>query len=247
LKSDPSPVVATAVGLPGLGLGTGVGVLNSAPRKQKQLLDRRAVPIPPVSLPGISDGNAGGLRPKDGSAGPLSGGDERRPSAPTQNRVDFFNALRRKAGLGGTPNIVDKLDVAPPKSNDMVNGEEVGNDALPEESVHLDWEDVAEHPVVDSYPLENGDRQENDTTLDAEGPCSDVEHFGTEGKENGELMKGTTNDQLFKEADGSLQQQLARGEEVEIPFLISLGWNRAKAEETDALTQDEIDAFIQKV
>ncbi|KAG0610892.1 hypothetical protein M758_7G099700 [Ceratodon purpureus] len=245
LKPDPSPLVATAVGLPGLSLGTGVGVLNSAPRKQKQLLDRRAVPIPPVSVP---DGSTGGIRSKDGNAGPFSGGDERRPSAPTQNRVDFFNALRRKAGLGGTPNIVDKLDVAPPKSNDMVNGEEVGNDALPEESVHLDWEDVAdhEHPVVDSFPLENGDRQENDTTLDAEGPCSDAEHFGTEGKENGEITEGTTDDQLFKEADGSLQQQLAREEEVEIPFLISLGWNRAKAEETDALTQDEIDAFIQK-
>lgn len=243
LKPDPSPLVATAVGSPCS--ATGVGVLNTALRKQKQLLDRRAVPLPPVSVPVISDVSTGGIRSNDGNAGTLSGSDERRQTAPTLNRVDFFNALRRKAGLAGTPNTVHKMDVAPPKRNDMVNGKELGN-ALPEESSHL-WEDVREHPVVDSYLLENGDGEMNDTTLDAEGPCCNVEHFGTEGKENGEITNGTTDDQLFKEADGFLQQQLLQGEEVEIPFLISLGWNRAKVEATDALTQDEIDAFIQKV
>lgn len=225
LKPDPSPLVSTAVGPLGLGVGssvTGAGVLNSVPRKQKQLLDRRAVPIPPVL---VTDG---GMRSKDGS----SGSDERRPSAPTQNRVDFFNALRRKAGLGGTPTIVDKLDVAPPKSNDMANGEEVVGNVVPEESVNLE-EDVGEHPVVDSsYPLENGDRHESDTALDAEGPVSHVELFGTEGKQNGEIGEGTTYDQLFED---------------DITFMVSLGWNQARVEETDALTQDEIDAFFQKV
>jgi len=218
LKPDPSPLVSTAVGSLGLGVGssvTGVGVLNSAPRKQKQLLDRRALPIPPVLVPD------GGMRSKDGS-------DERRPSAPTQNRVDFFNALRRKAGLGGTPTIVDKLDVAPPKSNDMSNGEEVGN-AVPEESVNLEQE----HPAIDPYPLENGDRHESDAALDAEGPVSHVEElFGTEGKENGEIGEGPAYDQLYED---------------DITFMVSLGWNQARVEETDALTQDEIDAFLQKV
>ncbi|KAG0558220.1 hypothetical protein KC19_10G013000 [Ceratodon purpureus] len=226
LKPDASPLVSTGVGPPGLGLGTtAVGVLNSAPRKQKQLLDRRALPIPPVLVPG----DAAGIRPKDAS---LSGSDERRASVPTQtNRVDFFNALRRKAGLGGTPNIVDKLDVAPPKSNDIVNGDEVGNALAEERANHL-LEDVGEeHPIVDSYPSENGDRHENDTTLDAEEPVSHVELFGNESKENGEMMEGTTYDQLFED---------------DITFMISLGWSKARVEETDALTQDEIDAFFQK-
>jgi hypothetical protein len=229
MKPDPSPLVSTALGPPGLGLGSsasGVGVLNSAPRKQKQLLDRRALPIPPV----LVTGDAAGIRSKDAS---LSGSDERRASVPTQtNRVDFFNALRRKAGLGGTPNIVDKLEVAPPKSNDIANGDEVG-DALPEESAnHLLEDGGEEHPVGDSYPSENGDRHENDTTLDAEEPVSHVELFGTESKENGEMMEGTTYDQLFED---------------DITFMISLGWSKARVEETDALTQDEIDAFFQKV
>lgn len=235
LKPDPSPLVSASVGPLGLGVGSSVtgaaaaaGVLNSAPRKQKQLVDRRALPIPPV-LVSAADG---GMRSKDGS----SGSDERRPSAPTQNRVDFFNALRRKAGLGGTPTIVDKLDVAPPKGNDMVDGEEGegvvgGNAATQEESVNLE-EDVGEHPVVDSYPLENGDRHdENDAAaLDAEGPVtsSHVEElFGAEGKENGEIGEGLYED--------------------DITFMVSLGWNQARVEETDALTQDEIDAFLQKV
>jgi len=190
------------------------------PRKQKELLDRRALPIPPVLVP------EGGVRSKDGS-------DERRPSAPTQNRVDFFNALRRKAGLGGTPPIVDKLDVAPPKSNDMANGEETGNAAVPEESVNLEQEQEQEHPAVDSYPLENGDRHESDTALDAEEPVSHVEElFGTERKENGEIGEGPAYDQLYED---------------DITFMVSLGWNQARVEETDALTQDEIDAFLQKV
>jgi hypothetical protein len=191
LKADASPLVSP------LGLGpvtAATGLLNSAPRKQKQLLDRRAVPIPlPVSVP---DGG----RPKDGS-------DERRPSAPTQNRVDFFNALRRKAGLAGTPTIVDKLDIAPPKEEELEN-------AVPEESVE---------PVADnSYPLENGDRshESEDTT---EEPVEEL--FG---KENGEEPAF---DQLYEE---------------DITFMVSLGWDQACVEETDALTQDEIDAFLNK-
>ena len=230
LKPDPTPSASTGVGPPGLGVGSsgsGIGILNSAPRKQKQLLDRRALPIPPVLIPVTSDGNAVGSRSRDAS---LSGFDERRASVPTQtNRVDFFNALRRKAGLGSTLNAVDKLDVAPPKINAVVKSNAVGN-ALPEESV---MEVVGEeHPIVDPYPSENGDRHENDTTLDAEEPVSHIELFGIESKENGEMMEGTTYDQLFED---------------DITFMISLGWSKARVEETDALTQDEIDAFFQKV
>ena len=233
LKSDPSPSVSTGVGPPGLGVGSsgsGVGILNSAPRKQKQLLDRRALPIPPVSVPLTSDGNAVGLRSKDAS---LSGCDERRAPVPTQtNRVDFFNALRRKAGLDSTLNAVDKSDVAPSKINAVVKSNEVGS-AMPEESVNHLMEVVGEEdPLVDPYPSENGDRHENDTTLDAEEPVSHIELFGIESKENGEIMEGTTYDQLFED---------------DITFMISLGWNKARVEETDALTQDEIDAFFQKV
>lgn len=199
LKTDASPLVSP-LGLGPVTAATG-GLLNSAPRKQKQLLDRRAVPIPlPVSVP---DGG----RPKDGS-------DERRPSAPTQNRVDFFNALRRKAGLAGTPTIVDKLDVAPPKEEDNAEEESLEN-TVPEESVE---------PVADnSYPLENGDRShESEDT--AEEPVEEL--FG---KENGEEPAF---DQLYEE---------------DITFMVSLGWDQACVEETDALTQDEIDAFLNKV
>ncbi|XP_024396638.1 uncharacterized protein [Physcomitrium patens] len=242
MKAEASPLVATGLGLPGMGGGSSpsvVGVLNSASRKQKQLLDRRAVPIPPVSIVVNSDGNSAGTRSKDGD---LFGGDERRPSVPTQNRLDFFNALRRKAGLDGPPNIVDKMDVVAPKSDVLVN-----------DSVQL-LEDVSEHSVVQSYSLDKIDRREMDTTVDGEVAASDAGVFGAMGEENCELREGMTEgaheDQVLREAVGSLEQKLALGEgpseDEEMSFLISLGWSQADAEETDALTQDEIDAFIQK-
>lgn len=253
LKTEASPLVATSLVLPVLSGGSSasaVGVLSSAPRKQKQLLDRRALPIPPVSVGSSLDGNIGSISSKDGS---FSGGDERRLTVPTQNRVDFFNTLRKKAGLSSAPNIVDKLDVEAAKTDDLVNDVDV-EVGLSDEIVRP-LDDVGEQPVVDSYPLENGDRQEMDTAVDAEGAASDAGEFGSAAEENGALIGSTTEDvveeQVFEEADVSLQQQLASGdglsEHEEMLFLISLGWSQADAEETDALTQDEIDAFIQKV
>lgn len=252
-KTEGSLLVATSLVLPGLSGGSSastVGVLSSAPRKPKQLLDRRALPIPPVSVGSNLDGNIGSINSKDGS---FSGGDDRRLTVPTQNRVDFFNALRKKAGLSSALNIVDKLDVVVAKTDDLVNDVDVGV-GLSEEVVRP-VEDVGEHPVADSYSLENGIRQEMDTAVDAERAASDAVAFCMAAEENGALIENTTEDvvedQVFEEADGSLQQQLAPGdglsEQEEMLFLISLGWNQADAEETDALTQDEIDAFIQKV
>ena len=257
LKSDSSPLVASAVGVLGLSVGSAaIGVapnMVATPRKQKQLLDRRAVPIPPISVPVGLDGSIGGVRSKDGNSGTVVGGDERRPPMPTQNRVDFFNALRKKAGLSSTPNIVDKLDAVTPKKSDIVNGKDVT--PSPEESVNLS-EDVGENSQVDSFQLENGESEQNDITADADMPAP-MNKFFIEEKEiqrsrNGLIMEDTADEQLSEEAEATLQQQVASSgatadEEEEAAFLRSLGWVENAEGGEDALTEEEINAFLEAV
>ncbi|CAK9238558.1 unnamed protein product [Sphagnum troendelagicum] len=145
LKSNSSPLGPISVGVSlGSAVGNasgGGGNISYTPRKQKQLLDRHALPIPPLSLPaGSLDGSLGGIRPKDGLNGILAGTDDRRPPMPTQNRVDFFNALRKKASVGAALSAADMRDQMTTKKSDFVNGKELvasltnQNAASPEES-----------------------------------------------------------------------------------------------------------------
>ncbi|CAM6009733.1 unnamed protein product [Sphagnum balticum] len=145
LKSNSSPLGPISVGVSlGSAVGNasgGGGNISYTPRKQKQLLDRHALPIPPLSLPaGSLDGSLGGIRPKDGLNGTLAGTDDRRPPMPTQNRVDFFNALRKKASVGAALSAADMRDQMTTKKSDFANGKELvapltnQNAASPEES-----------------------------------------------------------------------------------------------------------------
>ncbi|CAK9237562.1 unnamed protein product [Sphagnum troendelagicum] len=145
LKSNSSPLGPISVGVSlGSAVGNasgGGGNISYTPRKQKQLLDRHALPIPSLSLPaGSMDGSLGGIRPKDGLNGTLAGTDDRRPPMPTQNRVDFFNALRKKASVGAALSAADMRDQMTTKKSDFVNGKELvasltnQNAASPEES-----------------------------------------------------------------------------------------------------------------
>lgn len=257
LKTDSSPLVASAVGVLGLSVGNaaigGAPNMVAHPRKQKQLLDRRAVPIPPISVPVGLDGNNGGVRTKDGNSGTAAGGDERRPPMPTQNRVDFFNALRKKAGLSSTPNTVDKLDAVTPKKSDIVNGKDITTSL--EESVHLS-EDVGENSQVDSFQLENGESQQNDITADADMPVP-MDKFFIEEKEmqrsrNGLIMEDTADEQQSEGTEATSQQQVTSSgatadEEEEAAFLRSLGWVENAEGGEDALTEEEINAFLEAV
>ncbi|CAM6037034.1 unnamed protein product [Sphagnum compactum] len=145
LKSNSSPLGPISVGVSlGSAVGNasgGGGNISYTPRKQKQLLDRHALPIPPLSIPaGSLDGSLGGIRPKDGLNGTLAGTDDRRPPMPTQNRVDFFNALRKKASVGAALSAADMRDQMTTKKSDFFNGKELvasltnQNVASPEES-----------------------------------------------------------------------------------------------------------------
>ncbi|CAK9883217.1 unnamed protein product [Sphagnum jensenii] len=145
LKGNSSPLGPISVGVSlGSAVGNasgGGGNISYTPRKQKQLLDRHALPIPPLSLPaGSMDGSLGGIRPKDGLNGTLAGTDDRRPPMPTQNRVDFFNALRKKASVGAALSAAGMRDQMTTKKSDFVNGKELvasltnQNVASPEES-----------------------------------------------------------------------------------------------------------------
>ncbi|EFJ14010.1 hypothetical protein SELMODRAFT_446036 [Selaginella moellendorffii] len=74
------------------------GANSTAPRKLKQLLDRRAVPIPPLSA---SAGGADASRARNSKENGVT--EDKRLQAQAQNRSDFYNAIRRKAaGAGGS-------------------------------------------------------------------------------------------------------------------------------------------------
>jgi hypothetical protein len=231
----------------------GANVASTA-RKQKQLLDRRAVPIPPISLPaGSLDGNlGGGSSSKDGLFGTVAGTDDRRPPMPTQNRVDFFNALRKKASVGSAINTVDKLDVVTTTKSDFVNGKEPVA-SLSKQGVPSP-EDAGGDSLMDSFQLENGDRQLSMTKSLLDMPTIiDEFYLSIEGKEkesaiNGLIMQEGPNEQLFKpETLPSVASGGATAsEEEEAAFLRSLGWEENAEGGEEALTEEEISAFFQE-
>lgn len=239
----PSAVAASGGLIPNVG-SSATGVLH-LPRKPKQLLDRRAVPISPVSASAGLDGNAGSASTKDGSSGAMSGSDERRSTQPTQNRVEFFNALRRKAGLSAPPSVVDKLDVAPARDSGVANGKEVTNISAEEGVMEL-----LEDDVMDSHRLENGDRGHNERTPSSGTPApGDKVHVDGRVTENGPTAEDTPRAANDK-ADRVPQAQVVSGAtdvEEEYMFLRSLGWVESGEEVEDSLTEEEIMSFWKRV
>lgn len=248
-KSELMPSVVAASGglIPNVG-SSATGVLH-LPRKPKQLLDRRAVPISPVSASAGLDGNAGSASTKDGSSGAMSGSDERRSTQPTQNRVEFFNALRRKAGLSAPPSVVDKSDVAPARDSGVANGKEVTNISAEEGVMEFPEDDVM-NTLIDSHRLENGDRGHDERTPSSGTPApGDKVHVDGRVTENGPTAEDTPR-VVNDKADRVPQAQVASGAtdvEEEYMFLRSLGWVESAEEVEDSLTEEEIMSFWKRV
>lgn len=248
-KSELMPsVVASSGGLiPNVG-SSAAGVLH-LPRKPKQLLDRRAVPISPVSASAGLDGNAGSASTKDGSSGAMSGSDERRSTQPTQNRVEFFNALRRKAGLSAPPSVVDKSDVAPARDSGVANGKEVTNISAEEGVMELSEDDVM-NTLMDSHGLENGDGGHDERSPSSGTPApGDKVHVDGRVTENGPTAEDTPR-AANEKADRVPQAQVVSGAadvEEEYMFLRSLGWVESAEEVEDSLTEEEIMSFWKRV
>jgi len=257
LKSNSSSLGPISVGVSlGSAVGNasgGGGNISYTPRKQKQLLDRHALPIP-LSLPaGSLDGSLGGIRPKDGSNGTLAGTDDRRPPMPTQNRVDFFNALRKKASVGAALSAADMQDQMTTKKSDFVNGKELVASLTNQNAASP--EGAGGDSQVDSFQLESRDSQLSAATSIGDMPTtinefySDIEEKETESTINGVIMKGGSNEQLF---ETEVSANVASGgatasEEEEAAFLRSLGWEENAEDGEEALTEEEISAFYQEV
>jgi len=257
LKSNSSPVgpVSTGASL-GLAVGNasgGGGNIGYTPRKQMQLLDRRAVPIPPLSLPlGTVDGNLGGSRSRDGLYGTVAGTDDRRSPMPTQNRVDFFNALRKKASVGSALNSEDNQDVVTTKKSGLVRSKELVA-SLGERGVSSP--DGAEgDSLFDSAQLENGAAQLSSMISNGDIPAIvDKFYVNVEEKETGSsihelIMQEGPNEELFgPEILPSVTSSVATAsEEEETAFLRSLGWEENAEDGEEALTEEEISAFYQE-
>jgi len=256
LKSNSSSLGPISVGVSlGSAVGNasgGGGNISYTPRKQKQLLDRHALPIP-LSLPaGSLDGSLGGIRPKDGSNGTLAGTDDRRPPMPTQNRVDFFNALRKKASVGAALSAADMQDQMTTKKSDFVNGKELVASLTNQNAASP--EGAGGDSQVDSFQLESRDSQLSAATSIGDMPTtinefySDIEEKETESTINGVIMKGGSNEQLF---ETEVSANVASGgatasEEEEAAFLRSLGWEENAEDGEEALTEEEISAFYQE-
>jgi hypothetical protein len=257
LKSNSSSLGPISVGVSlGSAVGNasgGGGNISYTPRKQKQLLDRHALPIP-LSLPaGSLDGSLGGIRPKDGSNGTLAGIDDRRPPMPTQNRVDFFNALRKKASVGAALSAADMRDQMTTKKSDFVNGKELVASLTNQNAASP--EGAGGDSQVDSFQLESRDSQLSAATSIGDMPTtinefySDIEEKETESTINGVIMKEGSNEQLF---ETEVSANVASGgatasEEEEAAFLRSLGWEENAEDGEEALTEEEISAFYQEV
>ncbi len=256
LKSNSSPLGPISVGVSlGSAVGNasgGGGNISYTPRKQKQLLDRHALPIPPLS-PGSLDGSLGGIRPKDGLNGTLAGTDDRRPPMPTQNRVDFFNALRKKASVGAALSAADMRDQMTTKKSEFVNGKELVASLTNQNAASP--EGAGGNSQVDSFQLESRDGQLSAATSIGDMPTtinefySDFEKKETESTINGVIMKEGSNEQLF---ETEVSANVASGgatasEEEEAAFLRSLGWEENAEDGEEALTEEEISAFYQEV
>ncbi|KAL2649956.1 hypothetical protein R1flu_018084 [Riccia fluitans] len=233
-----SPASAV-VGLGGVSANSNAPAITApVPRKQKQLLDRRAVPIPPTSI--IADLGSGS-RSKEGSA--VS--EDKRPAVPAQNRSDFFNALRKKAaGVGGGSGNSEKMDSAPQLKNGSANGKSV---ELEDDISSCSGEGI-DKPVY--KPKENGVT----ANLGSKSNNSDLATYGTteekdRGPTNGaseELTEGNFDQFTAPSSPVAPVKRATATEEEEAAFLRSLGWEESAEESGEGLTEEEINSFYQE-
>ncbi|KAG6547450.1 hypothetical protein Mapa_010898 [Marchantia paleacea] len=237
-----NPVGGSVTGISGVATGSSIPIiLAPVPvRKQKQLLDRRAVPIPPISVIAGSDGGSGPRSKEGGSAS-----EDKRPAVPAQNRSDFFNALRKKAaGVGAGGGTAEKNETGSQLKNEGVNGKGI---ELEDDGGHYSGEGI-ENPV---YKM-----KENGMAVSAtsKSTISDLETYGLpEEKErissNGTIGGGVEGNSQQSTAPSSPVVPAKRAtatEEEEAAFLRSLGWEESAEESGEGLTEEEINSFYQE-
>ncbi|CAM6010217.1 unnamed protein product [Sphagnum balticum] len=226
--------------------------LNSA-------LKSNSSPVGPVSTGaslGLAVGNASG---GGGNIGytprkqmQLLDRHDRRSPLPTQNRVDFFNALRKKASVGSALNTEDNQDVITTKKSGLVRSKELVT-SLGERGVSSP--DGAEgDSLFDSAQLENGAAQLSSMISNGDIPAIvdkfyvNVEEKETESSIHELIMQEGPNEELFgPEVLPSVTSSVATAsEEEETAFLRSLGWEENAEDGEEALTEEEITAFYQE-
>jgi hypothetical protein len=257
LKSNSSPVgpvsTGASLGLAVVNASGGGGNIGYTPRKQMQLLDRRAVPIPPLSVPlGTVDGNLGGSRSRDGVYGTVAGTDDRRSPMPTQNRIDFFNALRKKVSVGSSLNTEDNQDVITAKKSGLVRSKELVA-SLGEQGVSSP-DGAEEESLFDSAQLENGAAQLSSMITNGDIPAIVDKFYVNVGEKETEssihelIMQGPNEERFAPGVLPSVTSSVATAsEEEETAFLRSLGWEENAEDGEEALTEEEISAFYQEV
>lgn len=237
-----SPVSGSVAGISGVATGSSIPViLAPVPvRKQKQLLDRRAVPIPPISVTAGSDGGSGPRSKEGGSAS-----EDKRPAIPAQNRSDFFNALRKKAaGVGTVGGIAEKNETGSQLKNEGVNGKGI---ELEDEVGHYSGEGI-ENPV---YKMkENGmavsaTSKSTSSDLDTYGLPEEKERIPSNGTIGGGI-EGNSEQSTAPSSPVVPAKRATATEEEEAAFLRSLGWEESAEESGEGLTEEEINSFYQE-
>ncbi|KAJ7538764.1 hypothetical protein O6H91_11G062600 [Diphasiastrum complanatum] len=195
--------------------------LGGISRKQKQLLDRRAMPITQmVTNVGIDGGTV--ARVKEGSVM-----EDKRALLQAQNRSDFFNALRRKAAINSITsentekvmqleNVTESSSSVDRSNKFLTDGFELQNDIVDKEfqSSEVSKSSILDVAVQQKAFIPNG------LSVDISEAV-----LGNSGVSDGGIV-GTS-------------------EEEEAAFLRSLGWEES-TEEGEALTEEEINAFYQE-
>ncbi|KAH9296273.1 hypothetical protein KI387_039861, partial [Taxus chinensis] len=189
----------------------------TGPRKSKNFLDRKSMPMSTISVSsGLDCGTA--QRSKDNSLV----NEEKKSLSQAQNRSDFFNTLRRKASgslleqkatepkSNGVPNNVSTVDLKENGNSESLC--EISNNAVPAIQVACNLDNVINAASV-------AVRGEIDTAA--------------ESSETG----SPTSTNMYSFMGGS--------EEEEAAFLRSLGWEENAGGE-EALTEEEINAFYQQ-
>ena len=152
-----------------------------------------------------------------------------------QNRIDFFNDLRRRAsGTHPVPSIQDKSSTSTEhKSLDQERNGVSDREGRTELNENGSIESVGENSGIDLSTVEIACTWNNDATA-ANGVDHEEVHTAVDSRETG----SSTSVSSYSVMGGS--------EEEEAAFLRSLGWEENDGEE-EALTEEEINAFYQNV
>lgn len=161
--------------------------------------------------------------------------EEKKHLFPAQNRIDFFNDLRRRAsGTHPVPSIQDKSSTSTEhKSLDQERNGVSDREGRTELNENGSIESVGENSGIDLSTVEIACTWNNDATA-ANGVDHEEVHTAVDSRETG----SSTSVSSYSVMGGS--------EEEEAAFLRSLGWEENDGEE-EALTEEEINAFYQEM